>query len=152
RKIPFVIKNLSILSHRIVRDLISYLRLIDHPSDDIACARVLAMPAWGLEPSDLARLLERAAKNKGVSLWDATLAAREEIQFSSGGRRLNDLAEMVGDLQKKARNLPATEFFGGLTESLRIESSIAPEDKKYFDRFAQFVRDWQPKSETQRLK
>ncbi|HTC61510.1 MAG TPA: ATP-dependent helicase, partial [Candidatus Saccharimonadales bacterium] len=29
RKIPFVIKNLSILSHRLVRDLIAYLRLID---------------------------------------------------------------------------------------------------------------------------
>ena len=31
RKIPFVIKNLSILSHRLVRDLIAYLRLIDQP-------------------------------------------------------------------------------------------------------------------------
>ena len=65
RKIPFVIKNLSILSHRLVRDLIAYLRLIDQTSDDVACARVLAMPAWGLEPSDLVRLAERAAKSKG---------------------------------------------------------------------------------------
>ncbi len=53
RQIPFVIKNLSILSHRLVRDVIAYLRLIDHPSDDVACARVLAMPAWGLAPADL---------------------------------------------------------------------------------------------------
>src|ERR1700693_5894279 len=62
RKIPFVIKNLSILSHRLVRDLIAYLRLIDQPSDDVACARVLAMPAWGLEPAGRVRLIGRAAK------------------------------------------------------------------------------------------
>src|SRR5579863_5518587 len=77
RKIPFVIKNLSILSHRLVRDLIAYLRLIDHLSDDVACARVLAMPAWGLEPADLARLIERAAKGRGASLWDTMQSARE---------------------------------------------------------------------------
>ena len=29
---------------------------------------------------------------------------------------------------------------------------MAGEDRKYFDRLAQFVREWQPKSETQRLK
>src|SRR5580692_9108391 len=88
RKIPFVIKNLSILSHRLVRDLIAYLRLIDQLLDDVACARVLAMPAWGLEPADLVRLVERAAKGKGVSLWDTMLAAQGEPHFSSGGRNL----------------------------------------------------------------
>ncbi len=29
---------------------------------------------------------------------------------------------------------------------------MATEDRKYFDRLAQFVREWQPKSETQRLR
>src|ERR1700680_4947519 len=86
RKIPFVIKNLSILSHRLVRDLIAYLRLIDQLSDDVACARVLAMPAWGLEPADLVRLIERAAKGKGISLWDTMQAAKSEPAFSGGGR------------------------------------------------------------------
>src|SRR5665213_10001 len=70
RKIPFVIKKLTILSHRLVRDLIAYMRLIDQPTDDVACARVLAMPAWGLKPEDLVRLIERAAKNRGSCLWD----------------------------------------------------------------------------------
>ena len=33
-----------------------------------------------------------------------------------------------------------------------MDSTVAAEDRKYFDRLGQFVRDWQPKSETQRLK
>src|SRR5580704_7215027 len=99
RKIPFVIKNLSILSHRLVRDLIAYLRLIDQLSDDVACARVLAMPAWGLEPADLARLIERAAKGKGISLWDTMQAAKGEPPFSRGGRDLGVVVELVTELR-----------------------------------------------------
>jgi DNA helicase-2/ATP-dependent DNA helicase PcrA len=152
RKIPFVIKNLSILSHRLVRDLIAYLRLIDQLSDDVACARVLAMPAWGLEPADLVRLIERAAKGKGVSLWDTMQAAKDEPPFSTGGPDLGALVELVMELRKKARQLTAAELFDELAEALEISSTAAAEDRKYFDRLAQFVREWQPKSETQRLK
>jgi ATP-dependent DNA helicase UvrD/PcrA len=152
RKIPFVIRNLSILSHRLVRDLIAYLRLIDRPSDDVACARVLAMPAWGLEPADLVRLTERAAKSKGVSLWDTMLAAKDGDPFSGGGRNLGALAELAGELRKKARQLTVEELFDELAAALQISSAVSGEDRKYFDRLAQFVREWQPKSETQRLK
>ena len=152
RKIPFVIKNLSILSHRLVRDLIAYLRLIDHPGDDVACARVLAMPAWGLEPADLVRLIERTAKNRGASLWDTMQGAKGEPPFSGGERNLEALAEMIAELRKKVRQLTATEVFDELAEGLEIGSAVAAEDRKYFDRLAQFVREWQPKSETQRLR
>jgi DNA helicase-2/ATP-dependent DNA helicase PcrA len=152
RKIPFVIKNLSILSHRLVRDLIAYLRLIDQTSDDVACARVLAMPAWGLGPSDLVRLAERAAKGKGVSLWDTMQSAQGEPPFSGGGCQVAELADLISEMRKKARALTAAELFGELAEALQIDSAVAAEDRKYFDRLAQFLRDWQPKSETQRLK
>ena len=152
RKIPFVIKNLTILSHRLVRDLIAYLRLTDQTSDDIACARVLAMPAWGLGPSDLVRLAERAAKSKGASLWDTMVSAQNESPFSGGSHRLAELTELITDLRKKARGLTATELFSQLAEVLQIDSALPVEDRKYLDCFAQFLREWQPKSETQHLK
>lgn len=150
-KIPFVIKNLTILSHRIVRDLVAYLRLIDHPGDDVACARVLAMPAWKLTPADLVRLLERTAKVRGSSLWDTAKAAWQEPPFSERGGNLARLFEMVGELRKKSRQLTAAELFDELAKALEIDAVLASEDRKYFDRLAQFVREWEPKSETQRL-
>jgi DNA helicase-2/ATP-dependent DNA helicase PcrA len=48
--------------------------------------------------------------------------------------------------------LTAAELFDELAAVLEIGSAVAAEDRKYFDRLAQFVREWQPKSETQRLK
>jgi DNA helicase-2/ATP-dependent DNA helicase PcrA len=152
RKVPFLIKNLSILSHRLVRDLIAYLRLIDHPSDDVACARVLAMPAWGLDAIDLVRLAERTAKGKGMSLWDTLQSAQGELPFSGGDRHVGELVELITELRKKAHRMTAAELFDELAEALEINSAVAAEDRKYFDRLAQFVREWQPKSETQQLK
>jgi DNA helicase-2/ATP-dependent DNA helicase PcrA len=151
-KIPFVIKNLSILSHRLVRDVIAYLRLIDQPSNDVACARVLAMPAWGLDASDLVRLAERTAKSKGASLWDTVQSAQNDLPFSGGGRHLGKLVELIAELRKKAYSLTAAELFEDLDIVLQIRPTISREDRKYFDRLSQFVREWQPKSETQRLK
>jgi DNA helicase II / ATP-dependent DNA helicase PcrA len=152
REIPFVIKNLSILSHRLVRDLIAYLRLINHPLDDVACARVLAMPAWGLEPSDLVRLSERAAKSKGSSLWDTMLAAKNEPPFATDGRDLDALVDLITALRKKAHYVTASELFDALAEGLQASTAAAGEDRKYFDRLSQFIREWELKSETQRLK
>ncbi len=79
RGIPFVIRNLSILNHRLVRDVVAYLRLIANERDDVACARALAAPAWGLAPEDLARLAERAAKSRGSSIWETLQAAQGEL-------------------------------------------------------------------------
>ncbi len=75
REIPFVIRNLSIMNHRLVLDVLAYLQLIARPSDDLACARVLAAPAWGLEAADLVRLIERAAKAR-KSLWETLQEAQ----------------------------------------------------------------------------
>jgi ATP-dependent DNA helicase UvrD/PcrA len=152
RQVPFIIKNLSILSHRLVRDVIAYLRLIDQPSNDVACARVLAMPAWGLEPSDLVRLAERTAKNRGSSLWDTVQSSQMELPFSGGERHLEKLVELITGLRKKSFRVTAAELFEELDIVLQIRPTISREDRKYFDRLSQFVRDWQPKSETQRLR
>ena len=56
RRIPFVIRNYSIMSSTVVRDLVAYLRWFAYPADNVSCARVLAIPYWDLGPRDLHRL------------------------------------------------------------------------------------------------
>ena len=69
RQIPFVIRGLSILSSTLIRDLLAYLHLISMTSDNVSCARVMAIPYWKIEPRDLLRLNERNSKNRSASLW-----------------------------------------------------------------------------------
>jgi DNA helicase-2/ATP-dependent DNA helicase PcrA len=150
RGIPFVIRNLSILDRPLVRDLLAYLRLIANPSDNIACARVLAAPAWGLEPEDLVRLCERAGKSKR-SLWDELQSPQAELPFGGRAPATNDLVAGLSQLRKQSASINATELFEALTEWLGIPLNIRPADQAYRRRLAQFIREWQSKSETSRL-
>ncbi len=79
-------------------------------------------------------------------------AAKGEPPFSEGERNLGALVELITEARKKSHKPTASELFDELAEALEISSTVAGEDRKYFDRLAQFVREWQPKSETQRLR
>ena len=96
-----VITRLSILEHPLVRDVLAYLRLIAKPYDDIACARVLAAPAWHLEPVDLVRLAERTRKKRGTSLYDALQSPQSELPFNPSAATLSELLEFASGPAEK---------------------------------------------------
>jgi DNA helicase II / ATP-dependent DNA helicase PcrA len=150
RGIPFVIRNLSIFENPLVRDLIAYLRIIATPSDDVACARVLAAPGWHFEASGLVRLAERAGENRGSSLWDALVAAVGDSSLSSGVQTA-ELVEFVTRMRKRARKLSASELFSELAGELDLGLQAGEEFRPYHERLAQFIREWEPKSEKRRL-
>jgi DNA helicase-2/ATP-dependent DNA helicase PcrA len=152
RGIPFVIRNLSIMDHRLVRDILAYIRLVADLRDDVACARVLAAPAWGLEAQDLQRLVERAGKARGTALWDVIESAQGELAFDRGRAGLQELVGLITDLRKRSRGLPALEWFDELLGRLEIGVAVSEQDRKYVARLRQFISEWQPKSETRRLK
>ncbi len=148
--IPFVIRNLSILNHPLVRDVLAYLRLLARPWDNVACARVLAALAWGLEAADLVRLCERTTKRQ-PALWDALQAAQGQLPFTGQPHRTTELVAGLSELRSQARRKTAGELFDALAEWLQLPLVVGPDDRRYLDRLAQFIREWQSKSETSRL-
>jgi DNA helicase-2/ATP-dependent DNA helicase PcrA len=150
QKIPFVISKLSILDHPLVKDAIAYLRLIVTPFDDIACARVLAALAWGLEPADLVRLAERARKEK-KALYDMLQLPQGQLPFDSSHASLGVLVEFLSEQRKTLRRRTAHEILGDLLEWLEVELRAGAQDRKYVTRLKEFAKEWEPKSETRSL-
>ncbi len=151
RKIPFVISKLSILDHPLVRDVLAYLRLIGFPYDDIACARVLSVPAWHLTAPDLVRLTERAAKKRGTSLYDVLQAPQGELPFDPSPAACKELLEFLAEQRKTMRRRTAREILSDLAEWLEVPQRAGPQDRKYVNQLGQFVKEWEPKSETRGL-
>jgi DNA helicase-2/ATP-dependent DNA helicase PcrA len=149
-KIPFVISKLSILDYPLVKDVLAYLRLIATPFDDIACARVLAAPAWSLEPSDLVRLAERARKEK-KALYDMLQAPQGQLAFDPSHAALGRLVEFLSGHRKTLRRRTAREILADLLEWLEIAQRASAQDRKYVTRLTEFVKEWEPKSETRGL-
>jgi len=150
RKIPFVITRLSILEHPLVRDVLAYLRLIAAPYDDIACARVLAAPAWHLEAADLVRLAERARKEK-KAIYDLLQLPQGQLAFDRSHAALGEPVEFISSQRKTLKRSTAREILGALTGWLEIPQRAKQHDRKYVKRLAEFMKEWEPKSETRGL-
>jgi DNA helicase II / ATP-dependent DNA helicase PcrA len=152
RKIPFVIRKFSILSTTLVRDLLAWLRLIGKAEDNVACARALAAPYWGLEPRDLVRLIERAEKNHRRPLSEEAATAQNEAPFTHDGVRLKEFVALLDRLRQKARHASAAEVLEELIAGLELAPLPSQIDRHYLDRFAGFVREWEKKSEGKSLR
>jgi DNA helicase II / ATP-dependent DNA helicase PcrA len=145
RRIPFVIRRSSILGNVLVRDLLAWLRLIVLPGDNVACARVLAAPYWELEPRDLVRLAERADKKRprGV-LWNEVEATKDEKS------QRGELVKTIERLRQSARKKTAPELLNELIAALELAPSKT--DRPHVDRLAEFVKEWERKSEAKQLR
>jgi DNA helicase II / ATP-dependent DNA helicase PcrA len=150
RKIPFVISRLSILEHPLVRDVLAYLRLINKPFDDIAAARVLAAPAWHLEPVDLVRLAERTRK-KRTSIYDVLQSPQSDLPFDPSPKALAELLEFIAAQRKTLKRRTAAEILRTLTDWLEIPHLATQRAQRYVRQLAEFLKTWEPKSETRSL-
>ena len=151
KSIPFVIKRFSILTSTLVKDLFAWLRIIVLRGDNVALARVLGAPHWGLEPKDLVRLAERAAKNKR-SLNDELDACVNEAPFNREGTKLAEMLRLLHAMRASAKRKQAVDVVDELIGALGLAPLPSDQDRFYLDRFAGFVKEWQRKSEDTRLK
>ena len=152
KRIPFVIRKFSILSSTLVRDLLAWLQLIGVPGDNVACARALAAPYWGLEPRDLVRLAERADKNHRRPLSDELETAQHESPFNRTGARLPEFLQLLHELRQSAKRKSATEVLDELIAGLGLAPLPSEADRLYLERFVEFVREWEHKSESKQLR
>jgi DNA helicase-2/ATP-dependent DNA helicase PcrA len=150
RKIPFVISKLSILDHPLVRDVLAYLRLIALPYDDVACVRVLGARAWGLKPPDIVRLAERAKKER-KAICDVLQMPQGELPFNGSHAATGELLAFLADQRKTLRRRTTREVLGELTDWLEIAQRAGAQDRKYVQRLAEFVKEWEPKSDTRQV-
>ncbi len=150
-RIPFVIKNLTILRNTLVRDLLAYLRVIHSSHHNVSLARVLAVPYWGVNATHLALLAERASKGR-ISIYDALEASTRELAFPEAQPRLAEFMEWLREMREREKWMDAAQFFDFLVEKLQLNLLPSDPDSRFVERLGSFIREWQGKSETKKLK
>jgi len=150
RKIPFVISRLSILEHPLVKDVLAYLRLIATPYDDIATARVLAAPAWQLAPADLVRFAERA-RTERTRIYDVLQTPQPPLPFDPSPSAVTQLLEFTTAQRKTMKRRDARHIVADLFEWLEIYQRAPEQDRDYVKRLAEFIKEWEDKSDTRKL-
>lgn len=104
-----------------IKDLISYLRLILNPQDEISLRRVINVPKRKIGPSTL-KAIEDMANLNGISMFNA-LSKGKELEFKN----------LILTLQKESESLSLTELIdvilekSGMKKELEEENSLESE-------------------------
>ena len=101
-----VVGGFSFYERAEIKDMISYLKLIQNPDDSIAFLRVVNTPARGIGKATL-EILERLALETGASLWNAMEQAIDKKLLPL--RSINALEEF-GKIVEDARAMLAGTF------------------------------------------
>jgi len=149
RKIPFRVHGLSALSNTLIRDVLSWLRAVAHPGDDVAFARVLAVPRWRFVPSDLLRLVQRS---KGKTLLETLGAEQRQLPFTAGDRQSDELLALLQSLQEFSRHATARQVFDEMMSRLEVATLVSDADRICLDFFARFITEWEKKSDATGLR
>jgi DNA helicase II / ATP-dependent DNA helicase PcrA len=105
-----------------VKDILSYLKLVQNPNDSIALGRVINSPARGIGKTTM-ETLERMALTTGMSMWDALARAIEDRLLP--GRALTALASFKR-LIEDARAMLGPESTGQSFEE-KLAGDVAAE-------------------------
>ncbi len=114
--IPFaVVRGRSFLDSQEIRDMRAYLEVIHNPSDGIRLRRIVNNPPRKIGAKTLDAVEELAA-GEGTSAFAIMTRAGEYPALSRASAALLRFADMIRDLQEKARTLPLDEVYDALLE------------------------------------
>src|ERR1700712_3820183 len=116
-----------------VKDILSYLKLVQNPHDSVALGRVVNSPPRGIGKTTM-ETLERMALSSGMSTWDAISRAIEDrllppralMALSSFKRLIEDARAMLGSgfAEKLAEDIAGNgdaSLPSGMTEDVSFE-------------------------------
>ncbi len=93
-----VVGGLRFYERKEVRDLLSYLRVIANPEDEVSLRRVINYPKRGIGDRAL-EILEAHAKSRGYSFWGGLIAAAEAPEIPpKAAQSIRQFTDMISAL------------------------------------------------------
>ncbi|MCA8922111.1 MAG: UvrD-helicase domain-containing protein [Planctomycetes bacterium] len=158
RGLPFeVIGATPFYQRKEIKDLLSYLRLVHNPNDDLAAIRVLNVPPRGLGKTSLGRL-KTYARERDLSL---VAAAREAPAEATRGRARKGLAAfcaLLDELREEAEAELVAPVLRAIVRGTSYYDYLAKEYPEEEDRALNVesliggARDWDVASHDARLR
>ena len=126
--IPYkMVGGMKFYSRMEIKDLMSYLKVIQNPHDDISFERIINTPKRGIGQKTVEKLLNYGSINE-LSMYDAIKEA-DFIGIPKGAiLTLMKLEDMIENLREKSKYLSVTELVDEVLEDTGYISVLEKED------------------------
>jgi DNA helicase-2/ATP-dependent DNA helicase PcrA len=122
-KVPYVlVGGMSFYDRKEIRDVLSYLRVIANPNDEVSLLRIINVPSRGIGAGTIEALLERAV-NAGKPLWQVLPDSLGDIP-QSAAQRIHEFARMIDEYRGKLGQQPLSEMMKELLERVDYKSEL----------------------------
>ena len=109
-----------------IRDILSYLRTIVNPADDMSLQRIINVPKRGIGEATVQQLADHAARN-GMPLYGA-LSDLPDSLGSRAKKTVGSFFELMTLLSVMKDNMPLSEFVNYLIDQAGLEQQYAAEN------------------------
>ena len=155
--IPYkIIGGLKFYERKEIKDVISYLRLIQNPSDNISLKRVINEPKRGIGKTSLDNI-EKLAEDTGISMYEII---KNADQYGLNRVFLNsrEFVNVIEELRNKKDDMRISELIketlnkSGYTKALEEENTIEAENRiENLDEFLTVAIEFEDESAENKL-
>lgn len=124
-RVPYVIVGgTSFYDRREVKDILSYLRLLANPSDEVSLLRIINCPPRGIGPGTVEHLLSEAV-SRGEPLWNVLRdCVRQPDTTPTAPERVTGFVSLVERYRSRAIHEPLPELLRALIAEIGYKSEI----------------------------
>jgi DNA helicase II / ATP-dependent DNA helicase PcrA len=122
-KVPYVlVGGMSFYDRKEVKDVLSYLRLIANPNDEVSLLRIINVPSRGIGAGTIEALLERAV-SAGKPLWQVLPDSLGDIP-TAAAQRIAEFVKLIDQYRGRLGTQALAEMMKELLATVDYKSEL----------------------------
>lgn len=127
RNIPYaIVRGISFYDRKEIKDLMSYLKVIDSGMDDLSVKRIINVPKRGIGQTTINRLQEFAIMNQ-MSFLDAVFNADEIPEVARALAKLHKFADMIENFRNYSMEHEISELLEHILDVTQYRAELEAE-------------------------
>ncbi len=125
--IPYrILSGLRFYDRKEIKDILSYIRVLFNPSDDVNLSRIINTPKRGIGDTTISKI-SAMAQSVGKSMFDILTDPLYLEPLGRARLKLEEFASMILDLRAMVDKVPLTELFDAIYEKSGYMESLVAE-------------------------
>ena len=127
KNIPYaIVRGISFYDRKEIKDLMSYLKVVDSGMDDLSVKRIINVPKRGIGQTTINRLQEFAILNQ-MSFLDAVFNADEIPEVTRALAKLHKFADMIEEFREYASDHEISELLEHILDVTQYRAELEAE-------------------------